>query len=449
RAVVLAKARGDAVFHDGDAVLLPALETVAVIAIEDEIRPDCRETIETFLANDMEIRILSGDDPAAVNALFTIAGLPGERKILSGDELERLSDSERTRRILETNIFGRMRPDHKELVVEELKKSGRYVAMIGDGVNDVRSLKEAQVGIALQSGSGAARSVADMVLVSDRFSALPKALTEGNRTVSAMRDILKVYIARNFVIAMMIFLIAVIFQAPPLVPITSAFYAFVSLSVASFFMVIWAKPSKLEGSVLPDVLRFAIPMAVLVSLFGLITYSLFYVGEYNGLFDVILTDDQLRLFWWAGGEHSGLDMTLFSDLEKTKMMAEIFGRNALLVFLMAAGLIQVMMVIPRFKFFSIDGRVNKDIKPTILVFLLFGLMALAYWAAWQYEIAAEVFCLYILPWYSYVMIAVMVIIWFFFSRWALRRGFLRSFTGFTERLYSMQLRSIRRKRDGQ
>jgi len=445
RTVILAKAKEHLDFYVDDVAVLPPLEPLAALAIEDEIRPDCRETMERFLENDMEIRILSGDDPVAVDALFRIAGLPGERTILSGDELDALDEDERTRRILETNIFGRMRPDQKELVIEELKISGRYVAMIGDGVNDVRSLKEAQVGIALQSGSGAARGVADMVLMSDDFSALPKALVEGNRTVSGMRDILKVYLARNFVIAMMVFLIAVIFQAPPLVPVTSAFYAFISLSIAAFFMIIWAKPSKLEGSILPDVLKFAIPTALLVSLFGLITYCMFYLGGYHDMFGIVMTDDQLNTFWWAGGDISVI--TAASDGEKLKMMSEVLGRNALLVFLMLAGMVQVMMVVPRFRFFSVDGRVNGDAKPTILVLLLFGLMALAYWAMWKYEIAAEVFTIYILPWYAYAIIALLIVIWFFITRWVLRNGFLERFTNLTEWMYSRQLKNVRKKRD--
>jgi cation-transporting ATPase E len=400
--------------------------------------------MDSFLESGMEIRILSGDDPAAVNALFTIAGLPGERKMLSGDEMDRLSDSERTRRILETNIFGRMKPDQKEIVIEQLKKSGRYVAMIGDGVNDVRSLKEAQVGIALQSGSGAARGVADMVLMADDFSSLPKALVEGNRTVSGMRDILKVYIARNFIIAMMVFLIAVIFRAPPLVPVTSAFYAFVSLSIASFFMLIWAKPSKLEGSILPDVLKFAIPAAILVSLFGLLTYTVFYAGQYYDMFSVTMTEAQLNIFWWAGGDISGA-----TAAQITEMSAEVFGRNALLLFLTLAGMIQVLMVVPRFKFFSVSDNIHDDIKPTILVFLLFGLVALAYWAVWTYDIVAEIFCIFILPWYSYVIIAGLLVAWFFTTRWVLRKGFLEKLTNFTEWMYSLQLKSVRKKRENQ
>ncbi|MCL2143826.1 MAG: HAD-IC family P-type ATPase, partial [Methanomassiliicoccaceae archaeon] len=407
RTVVLAKGKGGN-FYEGDNAVLPELDPVAVITIEDEIRPDCKDTMDSFIENGIEIRILSGDDPDAVNALFTIAGLPGERVILSGDELDRLSDSERTKKILGTNIFGRMRPDQKELVIEELKKSGRYVAMVGDGINDVKSIKEANVGIALQSGSGAARGVADMVLVSDDFSALPKAMIEGNRTVSGMRDILKMYLARNFVIGMLVLLTIVIFRAPPLVPVTATFYAIVGLSIASFLMVIWAKPSKIEGSILPEVLRYSIPAAILIALFGLLTYSALYVGSMYDIISIFPLPD-VEIYGFIGNDHPD---------------AEIMGRNALLVFLIATGILQILFVVPRFKFFSVDGRIAKDIKPTILVFLLFGLLALAYWAVYNYEAFAEFACLVILPMEAYAFIGAMVAAWFFATRWVLRNGFL-------------------------
>ena len=416
---------------DDNGITLPPLSLVAAIAIEDEIRPDCKETMDLFIRNGVEIRILSGDDPSAVDALFSIAGLPGERKMLSGDEMDRLSDSERTRRILETTIFGRMRPDQKEMVIDELKKSGRYVAMVGDGVNDVRSLKEAQVGIALQSGSGAARGVADMVLMSDDFSALPKALTEGNKTVSGMRSILKMHITRNFVIALTVAFIAMVFHSPPFIPITSAIYAFVSLSVAGFFMIIWARPSKLEDSAIPDVLRFAIPTAILVSLFGLLLYSGFYIAEVRGIMGISFTPEQLNMFGWDGGPRG----------------EEIVARNALLVFLTVTGLIHVLFIAPYYGFFSTDGTSHPDKKPTMLVILLLFLLTFAYFVMWQFDPLAEALCIYILPLPSYLAIIGTVIVWFFATRWVLRNGLLERWTNLTEWLYSLQLKSIRRRRN--
>jgi len=433
RTVILAKGNGNGLYCDDP--VLPVLEPMAVIAIEDEIRHDCKETIDAFIENGMEIKIISGDDPRAVDALFRIAGLPGKRRILSGDELDGLTGRERTGRIIETNIFGRMKPNHKEMIVEELRRSGRYVAMVGDGVNDVKALKVANVGIALQSGSGAARSVADMVLMSDRFASLPKALVEGNRTVSGMRDILKLYLMRNFVMALMIILIVGIFGTPPILPVPAAFYAFVSLSIISFFMVIWAEPSDIERTILPGVLRYAIPTALTVSLFGLITYVLFYLG---GAYEMLhlapgvnITDPSVRpYFGWPGAADP---------------LAEVMGRNALLPFLVVAGILQTLFVAPRFKFFSINGKTTKDAKPTILVLLLLGLTALAYWPMNTYEEFALFEIAIIMPYTAYALIAVILMVWFFFTRWVLRSGIFDPITDRIEQRYSSRMKKMRRK----
>jgi cation-transporting ATPase E len=428
RTVILARGDGKGLYGCDNPVL-PSLEPMAVIAIEDEIRHDCKETIDAFIENGMEIKIISGDDPRAVDALFKIAGLPGKRRILSGDELDGLIGRERTGRILETNIFGRMKPDHKEIIVEELRRSGRYVAMVGDGVNDVKALKVANVGIALQSGSGAARSVADMVLMSDRFASLPKALVEGNRTVSGMRDILKLYLMRNFVMALMIILIVGIFGTPPILPVPAAFYAFVSLSIISFFMVIWAEPSKVERTILPGVLRYAIPTALTVSLFGLITYVLFYLG---GAYEMLYLAP-------------GVDIADFGWPDASDPLAEVMGRNALLPFLVVAGILQALFVAPRFKTFSINGKTTRDSKPTILVLLLLGLTALAYWAMNTYEEFAIFEIAIIMPYAAYALISVILVIWFFFTRWVLRSGIFDPLTDRIEQRYLSKIKKMRKK----
>ena len=243
---------GDGPLHDDDGnPVIHDLVPVSVISIRDEVRPDCRDTIQVFLDNGMDLKVISGDDPVTVDSLFTIADIPGERRIISGPELDAMDQETFERTVLETNIFGRMRPENKQAVIETLKKNGRYVAMIGDGVNDVKSLKTAQVGVALESGSGAARGVADMVLVKDNFSALPKALVEGRRTVSGMRDILKIYLTRNLVLALLFIAIYIFVGYLPMLPIQNTYYAFVSVTIMAFFMTLFAKPDNNKELILP------------------------------------------------------------------------------------------------------------------------------------------------------------------------------------------------------
>ena len=145
-------------------------------------------------------------------------------------------------------------PKEKVDGIVSLQKAGHIVCMIGDGVNDVKSLKSAQVGVALETGSGAARGVADMVLVEDNFAALPKALVEGRKTVTGMRDILKLYLTRNFALAIMMIIIYLFVGYLPMIPIQNTFYAFVSVTVAAFFMTFISKAEVNKELILPDVL---------------------------------------------------------------------------------------------------------------------------------------------------------------------------------------------------
>ena len=458
RTVILAKGTESDLYRDGQEYI-PDLKAIAVVAIEDEVRPDCRDTLDVFLNNGMDVKVISGDDPKTVDSLFTIANIPGERKILSGEELDALEGEERTKAILETNIFGRMKPDHKEMIIATLKNEGRYVAMVGDGVNDVKSLKMANVGVALQSGSGAARGVADMVLVDDNFAALPKALVEGRRTVSGMRDILKIYLSRNFLLAALVLFIMFIFasafsyDAIPFLPTQATFYAMVSVSIAAFLMTLWAQPDENRGAVLPEVLRYAIPTALIAGIFALIAYSIFYVLTINEVIAIAYSPEDLAILGWPQfREKDGVDaVTLMLEYYKVGTIdeipiyryAEINARNAMLLFCILEGITQLFMVTPYKKFLSIDGNLHKDIKPTLLIFLLYGVVVLAYWFIDNNDWALEWLPITILPFEYVAGIVALVAIWFVINLFLLRRGALNFITDMVDRWYAKKIDRIK------
>ena len=389
--------------------VLPKLRPIALFAIEDEVRPDCREIIDSFLQNGTELKVISGDDPVTVDALFTIANIPGERKTISGEELEALEGEEKTKAILETNIFGRMKPDQKEDVIDVLKSNHKYVAMVGDGVNDVKSLKKANVGIALESGSGAARGVADMVLVKDNFSALPKAVIEGKKTVSGMRDILKVYISRNITLAILIALTLLFLQDTPFNPIQNVYYAFVSVSASAFFMAIWARPSDNSDLILPSVLRYCIPTAATMALFGVFIFA---IG--GALFDLGYLD---FIPGFAG----------FDDKAVSSSM--------LVLFLTLCGILQLLVVVPYFRIFSIDGTKSDDIKPFLLMlFLVFVCIA-----GYNVPLIAELMKTPMLPlWLQFLMLG-LAIVWFVVQHYALKSNRMKRFEKFVLEQYEKSL----------
>lgn len=441
RTVLLCLGNDGPLHDDSGQPLIHDLRPVAVISIRDEVRPDCRDTIQVFLDNGMDLKVISGDDPVTVDALFSIADIPGERKIISGPELDAMDPETFERTVLETNIFGRMKPENKQAVIEALKKNGRYVAMIGDGVNDVKSLKTAQVGVALESGSGAARGVADMVLVNDNFSALPKALVEGRRTVSGMRDILKIYLTRNIALAIMFIAIYVFIGYLPMIPIQNTYYAFVSVTIMAFFMTIFAKPDDNKNLILPDVLRFCVPSAIMIAGVGLAVYAGFWMMSSNGI---------LFIDWQHMADIAGLD-SVDALLEKYSWGAgavnvdEIVARSAMLFFVSTAGILQMLLVCPRFKFLSADGRTNKSIIPIALVIFVFLVIFAMY--AYFPIVAVDLVELVLFPTEAYVLLIGIVAVWFFAELFVLKKNVFKHAVDRFEAVYMQRLQEEYTKGD--
>ena len=353
-----------------------------------------------------------------MDSLFSIAGIPGERRIVSGPELDVMDPEQFKEAALGCNIFGRMKPENKERVIEALKSEGRYVAMIGDGVNDVKSLKTAQVGISLQSGAGAARGVSDMILVDDNFSALPKALVEGRRTVSGMRDILKLYLTRNFTLAMLFIALFIFFGNIPMLPIQNTFYAFISVSVMAFFMTIFAKPDENKELILPDVLRYCIPSSIMIAVFGLLVYGITWYCVGNGIID--LGDIDVGHYAWHG---SGA--------------CEVAARTAMVLFVSIAGLFQIFIICPRWKFISVDGRTNKSLVPALITLLIIGLVTVMF--LYCPVVATDLVGLVPLPLEGYLFVIAMIAVLLVLEVFVLRVNVFRHLIERFEAYYMKKL----------
>ncbi|HEY9690058.1 MAG TPA: HAD-IC family P-type ATPase, partial [Coleofasciculaceae cyanobacterium] len=157
-----------------DSAPLPTdLQPLGLLVFSDELRPSVTETLQGFAEAGIKLKIISGDNPDTVRAIAARVGLGDNLQAVSGAELAAMSDTEFARAATENVIFGRIVPDQKARLITALRQAGSYVAMIGDGVNDVLSLKQANLGIAMESGSKATRGAADIVLLGDSFETLP------------------------------------------------------------------------------------------------------------------------------------------------------------------------------------------------------------------------------------------------------------------------------------
>src|SRR5215213_5958353 len=173
----------------------------------------------------------------------------------------------RSGRRREGTVFGRIKPEQKEGLVDALLRKGKRVAMMGDGANDVPALKKASLGIAMNGGSGAARDVADMILLKNSFAVLRPAFHEGRRIIGGMISALYLFLARVATTAMIIVAVTMIGLGFPFDPAQAALTTF-TVGIPSFFLTLWAKPQRLSEGLLPSLARFVVPVAMVTTLIG-------------------------------------------------------------------------------------------------------------------------------------------------------------------------------------
>ena len=254
------------------------LVPLAILIFSDKLRPEAYETIQGFAKAGIAIKIISGDHPQTVAALAKQAGLGSDLAVVSGQELAQLSPIEFTQTAKNSTIFGRITPEQKARLVESLRKTGHYVAMIGDGVNDVLSLKRANLAIAMESGSKATRGIADIVLLKDSFAALPYTFLEGQRIRNGIFDILKLFLVRVFCVTLLIFATAIVTDSFPLENKQSALVSLIGVGLPTICIPIWAKPGILpRRSMVQSMLHFTIPATITITLTALLVYLYYLV----------------------------------------------------------------------------------------------------------------------------------------------------------------------------
>ncbi len=336
--------------EDGDEATLPGnMKAVAWISFGDELRPKSQETLTSFRESGITLKVISGDNPSTVAALAKQAGL-SHAAAISGLDLEEMSDSQLADAAEANDIFGRITPQQKERLVGALRSRGHYVAMIGDGVNDVLSLKQANLGIAMESGSAATRSVADIVLLNDSFGALPAAFREGQRIRSGMQDILKLFMVRVFSVALLLVSALALQAGFPFSPRQISILSSLTVGVPVFFLAIWARPEVAkEGGILKPLAHFVAPAAMTITLTALAVYLIFFTGHNPGATD------------------HGVEVTVSEQESGATALTEISrSRDAITITTVLCGLILLVFVEPPIRFLVGGDKFSGDWRPTIL-----------------------------------------------------------------------------------
>jgi len=257
------------------------LEPLALISLRDELRPEAKNTISRFAGAGISLKIISGDNPETVAALARQAGFAPDLRTASGLTLKDLSDAQLEQVAERTTVFGRITPQQKQQLVRALRRRGHYVGMIGDGVNDVLALKQADIAIAMRSGSQVTRNVADIVLLDDSFATLPKAFLEGQRIRRGMMDIIRLFLTRTLYVSLIIFGVTLLGDAFPTTPRQNGALATLTVGIPTFALAAWARPGTTPRRLVLSSGHFVVPAAVSIAWVGVMIYEFFLSNTYD------------------------------------------------------------------------------------------------------------------------------------------------------------------------
>jgi cation-transporting ATPase E len=363
--LLFAHADGATRLHDeAGAPGLPTLVPAAVVALEDELRPEARETLAEFVALGISPKIVSGDDPRTVAAVARQAGLPADLRSASGPDLEAMSPEEFDRAASEVTAFGRLSPRQKERLVASLTRQGHYVGMMGDGVNDTLALKQAKLGIAMEGGSSVTRNVADMVLLGDSFASLRPAITEGRRIAAGLSNAMYLFLTRVAVSTLMILTIAVVGLGFPYEPAQVALTLF-TVGIPSIALTLWARADAPRPDLLRSLTRFVLPAAVVTAIFGTAIYTI----SYEVVLDAVRTAAFPREVLETYEDYTGLPFERKGRFGTAA--ATIEAQTMLSLFVSYTAFVLILFLEPPFRLFTAWRPLSPDRRPALLAVGLF------------------------------------------------------------------------------
>ena len=268
RVVLLAHA--DALAEDR----LPAtLVPFAMIVLGDLPRPDAADTLRYFAEQHVTVKVISGDDPRTVGAIAARLGLEGAEDPFDARSLPE-DEGELAAIVEQHSVFGRVTPQQKRAMVKALQRLGHTVAMTGDGVNDALALKDADIGIAMGSGSDATRAVAQLVLLDSTFDALPPVVAEGRRVLGNIERTSGLYLTKTVYAMLLSLAVGVAGFVFPFLPRHLTLIGALTIGIPSFFLALAPNTDLFRPGFVPRVMRFAIPAGTLAAIATFLAYAL-------------------------------------------------------------------------------------------------------------------------------------------------------------------------------
>lgn len=245
---------------------LAGLTLEAVLLFREAIKEEAPGILAGFAREGVEQVVISGDSLRTVQSIAIQIGLPAADKGTSGPELEGLAPEAFRERVLGSRIFARVKPEQKREIIRVFRESGRYTAMVGDGVNDVLALKEADLAIAMGSGGSMAKDVSDIVLVNNRFDILPDLLAEGDRIISRIQDCARIFTLKNIYALLMVAGALLCGYTFPFLPQQITMLNFVTITIPLLYLIKFsACKAKVSRHFLREILGFSFLMGAVIA----------------------------------------------------------------------------------------------------------------------------------------------------------------------------------------
>ena len=238
--------------YSKDQITTPAnMELLGHVGLSDEIKDNTKETFDYFESQGVEVKIISGDNHVAV---YGVARKAGFKETARAIDMTKVGDEEFDRVVLEHDIFGRVTPEQKQKMVTVLQEADKTVAMSGDGVNDVLALKKADISFAMNGATGAAKSVSNIVFLTDDFAVFYDILMEGRRVINNIQKVASLFLTKTF-FSIVFAILSVIFGLEfAFIPIQFTLISSITIGIPSFFLIFEANKEKVSPHFMRDIL---------------------------------------------------------------------------------------------------------------------------------------------------------------------------------------------------
>lgn len=282
------------------------IQPAALVIMAEEVRPDAKDTVAFFLSQGIGLKVISGDHPQTAAAVARSVGVPGADAPADARTLP-VGDAPLAAFMTSASVFGRASPDGKRAMIAALQRQGQVVAMTGDGVNDVLALKQADIGIAMGRGSGAARAIAQLTLLDGEFASLPHVLAEGRRVIGNVERLAILFVTKTVYATALAAIVAAIGLIYPFLPRHLTLIGSLTIGIPAFFLSLAANGALARSGFVRRVVRIAAPGG-LIAAAATLTASVVAMSQFGGTIEDGRTVASIVLF--------SIGLTILADLSR-------------------------------------------------------------------------------------------------------------------------------------